>query len=164
MAGNVRDSARGLRRSRRREALINLARESNPTRESGGGRDGRRRSPRRKRESAGGRGGGGRRRETEDATVRSFAATIGGETGDRERRRLSRKFGNYRCRVVVLFLSSSVFFFFLLFFSPSDIDLGEAVRIRGTSVPCDSRRRCRRQPARCITAQRALRGTRRCRE
>lgn len=114
MAGNVRDSARGLRRSRRREALINLARESNPTRETGVG------------ETVGGdpRGGsgswGGREGEAEGKQKTRRCALSprrsAGETGDRERRRLSRKFGNYRCRVVVLFLSSPVFFFFLLFF------------------------------------------------
>lgn len=42
------------------------------------------------------------------------------------------------------------------FFSTTDIDLGEAVRIRGTSIPCDSHRR---PAARCITAHRASRGT-----
>lgn len=47
------------------------------------------------------------------------------------------------------------------FFSTTDIDLGEAVRIRGTSIPCDSQRR---PAARCITAHRATRGTTSARE
>lgn len=92
----------------------------------------------------GGGGEGGGREEAEDDDGGGgggvLSSAIGGKTGDRERRRLSRKFGNYRCRVVFFFP-----FLFSPFFSTSDIDLGEAVRIRGTSIPCDSQRRCRRR-------------------
>lgn len=147
----------------RREALINLAREPSPTRETGWERARLEEVVEEtavRRGRAGGRGWGGREggREAEDGGDGGGALSpaIAGKTGDRKRRRLSRKFGNYRCRVVFFsFLSFSP-----LFFSTSDIDLGEAVRIRGTSIPCDSAE-AMPPPARCITAQRALRGTRR---
>lgn len=88
--------------SPRREALINLAREPNPTRETGWERA--RKWWRRRRRDV--EGGGGR--EAEDDSGGVLSPAIGGKTEDRERRRLSRKFGNYRCRVV--------FFSFLSFF------------------------------------------------
>lgn len=61
-------------------------------------------------ETAERRGRGGREggREAEDDSGGALSPAIGGKTGDRERRRLSRKFGNYRCRVA--------FFSFLSFF------------------------------------------------
>lgn len=84
------------------------------------------------------------------------AAEPGTESGD-----------GYRGSSAIIGAESSSFFpsssfFFPFFFSTSDIDLGEAVRIRGTSVPRDSRRRRRRRRRRRDASRRsAHRGARR---
>lgn len=110
----------------RREALINLAREPNLTQRRAARRGGVVSSSRETGASDG--GGGGRRWR--------------GHPGEERR-------DGYRGSSAIIGAES-------LFFSTTDIDLGEAVRIRGTSIPCDSQRR---PAARCITAHRASRGT-----
>lgn len=70
----------------------------------------------------------------------------------------------YRGSSAIIGAESSFFslLFFFPFFSTSDIDLGEAVGTRGTSVPRDSRRRRRRRRRRRDASrhsERASRGT-----
>lgn len=87
-----------------------------------------------------------------------YASAIGGGTGDRERRRLSRKFGNYRCRVVVVF--SFFFFFSSPFFFRRVILIWERQFVFAARVYSATRRgdAAAAAGARCITTQRASRG------